>query len=213
MPDALTLSSLVVSIANTRTGLRFLGTLLRQGSQERRSALFNVLAATIRAAEVSLFIVNAAGVFGEDLLASVTEKLMTGHGCLLGDGVVKEILELAAAEHNDTVQLWKAQKAKKRCPRFEIADPFECRTCPWNGPSSDKASKHLGSARRAYFLQMSSWFSKSKPIALALLELAKDGKEHKTSSQPTTVLSFPRVGGNRWCCRSIFSSKFRYSVL
>lgn len=80
--------------------LHFSGALLRRRSQERRSALFNLLAAAVRAAEVSLFIVSAARVFGEELLASVTEKFVTEHSDLLGEGVVKEILEPATEEHN-----------------------------------------------------------------------------------------------------------------
>jgi hypothetical protein len=39
------------------------------------------------------------------------------------------------------------------------------RSCPWNRPSRDEASKHLGTPPRPFFLQLISCLSKSKPIS------------------------------------------------
>jgi hypothetical protein len=76
------------------------GALLRRDGGEGGPALLDFLAATVRAEDLPLLVVDEGQDLGEEFLAIVAEKFVVRHTNLLGEGVAREILDLATAEHN-----------------------------------------------------------------------------------------------------------------
>jgi len=80
--------------------MRSSGALLRGDGSEDGPALLAFLAASVRAEDLPCGVVDERQDCREELLAIVAEKFVAGHTNLLGQGVAREILELASAEHN-----------------------------------------------------------------------------------------------------------------
>jgi hypothetical protein len=60
----------------------------------------------VRAEDLSLFVVDERQDPGEEFFAIVAEEFVMRHTDLLGEGVAREILELATAEHNMVLARW-----------------------------------------------------------------------------------------------------------
>lgn len=79
--------------------------LLPRYSRKCCLTLLDFLTAAVGAAHVRFCVLDGRQNFREESLAVVAEKFVAGHKGLLGEGVVKEILELRESRHNDIFRI------------------------------------------------------------------------------------------------------------